>query len=253
MKFTVIIPARYGSSRLPGKPLMDICGKPMIVRVAEQSLNAGADRVVVATDDERIVESCGGCGAEVCLTSKEHNSGTERLSEVVEKLSLPDDEIVVNVQGDEPLIPGENIRQVASLLETTGAPMATLCVPIEGEEVFNPNCVKVIFNHHHEAIYFSRAPIPYERDNFRNGIKDAKDGHARHLGIYAYRAGFIREYVNMQPCALESIESLEQLRVLYYGKKIAVDYAETDPEVGVDTLEDLNKVRDIFAKKSIKG
>lgn len=249
MKFTVIIPARYASSRLPGKPLMDICGRPMIVRVVEQALQAGADRVVVATDDSRIEEACRDCGADVCMTSKDHNSGTERLSEVVEKLALKDDEIVVNVQGDEPLIPPENIRQVAELLDSSEAPMSTLCVPIEGEEVFNPNCVKVIFNHRHEAIYFSRAPIPYERDNFRAGNMEAKDGHARHLGIYAYRAGFIKEYVKMAPCALESIESLEQLRVMYYGYKIAVDYALSDPQVGVDTTEDLEKVREIFSEK----
>lgn len=249
VKFTVIIPARYASSRLPGKPLMDICGRPMIVRVVEQALQARADRVVVATDDDRIVKACEGCGADVCLTSKDHNSGTERLSEVVEKLGLPDDEIVVNVQGDEPLIPPENIRQVAELLDRTSAPMSTLCVPIEGEEVFNPNCVKVIFNHRNEAIYFSRAPIPYERDNFRANNMAAKDGHARHLGIYAYRAGFIKEYVRMSPCALEAIESLEQLRVMYYGYRIAVDYALSDPQVGVDTAEDLEKVREIFSKK----
>lgn len=249
MEFTVVIPARYGSSRLPGKPLMDVCGRPMVVRVAEQALRAGASRVIVATDDERIAAACAGSGAEVCMTSKDHNSGTERLSEVVEKLGIPDAGIVVNVQGDEPLIPPENIVQVAALLEETGAPMATLCVPIEGEEVFNMNSVKVVIGQNREAIYFSRAPIPYERDRFRAGDMSARQGHARHLGIYAYRAGFIREYVSLPPCALESIESLEQLRVLYYGRKIAVDYAAADPEVGVDTLEDLEKVREIFGRK----
>ena len=239
MKYTVVIPARYSSSRLPGKPLMDICGKPMIVRVAEQALKSGATRVVVATDDERIEKVCKELNLEVCMTSNEHNSGTERIAEVVTKLNLADDEIVVNVQGDEPLIPPANIEQTAKLLEETNAPMSTLCVPIEGEEVFDLNCVKVIMNTYKEAIYFSRAPIPFERNNFRNGDKSAKLGHARHIGIYGYRAKFIKEYINMEPCALEDIECLEQLRVLYYGKKIAVDFAIEDPLVGVDTAEDL--------------
>ena len=216
MKYTVVIPARYSSSRLPGKPLMDICGKPMIVRVAEQALKSGATRVVVATDDERIEKVCKELNLEVCMTSNEHNSGTERIAEVVTKLNLADDEIVVNVQGDEPLIPPANIEQTAKLLEETNAPMSTLCVPIEGEEVFDLNCVKVIMNAYKEAIYFSRAPIPFERNNFRNGDKSAKLGHTRHIGIYGYRAKFIKEYINMEPCALEDIECLEQLRVLYY-------------------------------------
>jgi 3-deoxy-manno-octulosonate cytidylyltransferase (CMP-KDO synthetase) len=249
MKYTVVIPARYSSSRLPGKPLMDICGKPMIVRVAEQALKSGASRVVVATDDERIEKVCKELNLEVCMTSSTHNSGTERIAEVVTKLSLADDEIVVNVQGDEPLIPPANIEQTAKLLEETNAPMSTLCVPIEGEEVFDLNCVKVIMNAYKEAIYFSRAPIPFERNNFRNGDKSAKLGHARHIGIYGYRAKFIKEYVNMEPCALEDVECLEQLRVLYYGKKIAVDFAIEDPLVGVDTAEDLEKVREIFSRK----
>ncbi|MGN1392936.1 MAG: 3-deoxy-manno-octulosonate cytidylyltransferase [Succinivibrionaceae bacterium] len=249
MKYIVIIPARYSSSRLPGKPLMDICGKTMIERVAIQALKSGASRVIVATDDERIEQVCKNISVEVCMTSADHNSGTERIAEVVNKLNLADNEIIVNVQGDEPLIPPENITQVASLLEETNAPMSTLCVKIEGEEVFDMNCVKVIMNANKEAIYFSRAPIPYERNNFRAGNMSAKDGHARHIGIYAYRAGFIREYISMPPCALENIESLEQLRVLYYGKSIAVDYAKKDPQVGVDTIEDLKKVREIIEKQ----
>ncbi len=248
MKFTVVIPARYSSSRLPGKPLMDICGKPMVLRVVEQALQAGAERVIVATDDERIATACKNSKAEICLTSKDHNSGTERIAEVVSKLGIADDEIIVNVQGDEPLIPPENIKQVATLLNDSEAPMATLCAHVEGKDVFDLNCVKVIMNAKKEAIYFSRAPIPFERNNFRAGINDAKEGHARHIGIYAYRAGFINQYINMPPCALEDIESLEQLRVLYYGEKIIVDYAQKDPLVGVDTLEDLEKVRAIVAK-----
>jgi|SRR5574344_47732 3-deoxy-manno-octulosonate cytidylyltransferase (CMP-KDO synthetase) len=251
MNYIVIIPARYSSSRLPGKPLMDICGKTMIERVVEKALKAGAQRVIVATDDERIANVCKIANAEYCMTSKEHNSGTERIAEVVEKLNLKDDEIVVNVQGDEPLIPPENILQVAELLANSEASMSTLCAKTSGEDVFNPNCVKVIMNEKGEAIYFSRAPIPYERNNFRAGNMAALEGHARHIGIYAYRAGFIRDYVKMEPCALENIESLEQLRVIYYGYKIAVDYAKKDPLVGVDTIEDLERVRDIFANKDV--
>lgn len=249
MKFTVVIPARYSSSRLPGKPLMDICGKPMIVRVVDQALQAGASRVIVATDDECIESACTDCGAQICMTSKEHNSGTERIAEVITKLGLPDDEIIVNVQGDEPLIPPENIEQVAALLASSSAPMATLCAEVSGKDVFDLNCVKVIMNANKEAIYFSRAPIPFERNNFRAGNMEAKDGHARHIGIYAYRAGFVNKYISLPPCALENIESLEQLRVLYYGEKIAVDYAKKDPQVGVDTMEDLERVRAIVATR----
>jgi 3-deoxy-manno-octulosonate cytidylyltransferase (CMP-KDO synthetase) len=253
MDFNVVIPARYSSSRLPGKPLLDICGMTMIERVARQALAANPKRVIIATDDERILEVCLKIdGVETVLTSKNHNSGTERIAEVCEKLNISDDEIVVNVQGDEPLIPPVNIHQVANLLDNTTAPMATLCVQIEGEEVFNPNCVKVIMNKNNEAIYFSRAPIPYERNNFRDGDKSAKLGHSRHLGIYAYRAGFIKQYLNMPSCVIEEAESLEQLRVLFNGYKIMIDYAKEDPKVGVDTQEDLEEVRKIIAQNSSK-
>ncbi len=248
MSYTVIIPARYSSSRLPGKPLLDICGKPMIARVVEKALLSGASQVIIATDNERIVQSCSNLGVKCCMTSVKHNSGTERIAEVIDQLQIADDEIVVNVQGDEPLIPPTNIAQVANLLATSDAPMATLCAKVSGEEVFNPNCVKVIMNHKHEAIYFSRAPIPYERNNFRSGNMEAKTGHARHIGIYAYRAGFVKQYVAYDPCPLEEMESLEQLRVLYYGGKIMVDFAKEDPLVGVDTAEDLERVRAIVAK-----
>lgn len=251
MDFTVVVPARYSSSRLPGKPLLDICGMTMIERVAHQALAAKPKRVVIATDDERIVKVTENIpGVETVLTGKEHNSGTERIAEVCEKLKFLDDEIIVNVQGDEPLIPPKNIHQVAQLLFNSQAPMATLCVAISGAEVFNPNCVKVIMNKNKEAIYFSRAPIPYERNNFKNNDMSATLGHARHLGIYAYRAGFIKEYLNMSSCIIEEAESLEQLRVLYHGYKIMVDYAFEDPKVGVDTMEDLEEVRKIFASKN---
>ncbi len=250
MHYTVIIPSRYSSSRLPGKPLLDIMGKPMVVRVAEQAVKGGADRVIVATDDARIRDAvlASGVKAEVCMTSPDHNSGTERIAEVVNVMKLSDQEIVVNVQGDEPLIPPENIAQVADLLECSQAPMATLCARVTGEDVFDPNCVKVIINHQGDALYFSRAPIPYERNNFREGNRQALRGHARHIGIYAYRVGFIRKYLTLPPCEIEAMESLEQLRVLYHGYRIAVTYAEKDPMVGVDTAEDLEKVRKIFSE-----
>ncbi len=164
----------------------------------------------------------------------------------MDKYKFADDDIIVNVQGDEPLIPPENVFQVASLLEKSNAGMATLCAQFSGKDVFDPNCVKVVINDKNEAIYFSRAPIPYERNNFNAGNRSAEKGHARHIGIYAYRAGFIRKYVSLAPCALEQMESLEQLRVLYYGYNIAVAFAEKDPMVGVDTAEDLERVRKIY-------
>lgn len=254
MRYTVVIPSRYASTRLPGKPLLDIMGKPMVVRVAEQALKGGAERVIVATDDTRIRDAvlASGVAAEVCMTSPDHNSGTERIAEVVNAVKLGDQEIVINVQGDEPLIPPENIAQVADLLECSQAPMATLCAQITGEDVFDPNCVKVVINYQGDALYFSRAPIPYERNSFRAGDMSAPRGHARHIGIYAYRVGFIRKYMTLPPCEIEALESLEQLRVLYHGYRIAVTYAETDPLLGVDTAEDLERVRKIFSEREKK-
>ena len=167
-------------------------------------------------------------------------------------MKLGDQEIVINVQGDEPLIPPENIAQVADLLECSQAPMATLCARVTGEDVFDPNCVKVVINYQGDALYFSRAPIPYERNSFRAGDMSAPRGHARHIGIYAYRVGFIRKYMTLPPCEIEALESLEQLRVLYHGYRIAVTYAETDPLLGVDTAEDLERVRKIFSEMEKK-
>ncbi|CAK4068511.1 3-deoxy-manno-octulosonate cytidylyltransferase [Vibrio sp. 16] len=250
MSFTVVIPARYQSTRLPGKPLADIGGKPMIQWVYEQAIQAGAENVIIATDDKRVESAVQGFGGQVCMTSPNHESGTERLAEVVELMAIPDDHIVVNVQGDEPLIPPSIIRQVADNLANCSAPMATLAVEIEDEaEVFNPNAVKVLTDKDGYAMYFSRATIPWDRDSFANENKEIKQPLMRHIGIYAYRAGFINTYINWQPTALEKIECLEQLRVLWYGEKIHVEVAKESPAAGVDTPEDLQVVRELIARR----
>lgn len=244
MSFTVVIPARYQSTRLPGKPLADIGGKPMIQWVYEQAMQAGAEQVIIATDDERVERAVKAFGGDVCMTSPDHESGTERLAEVVKLKNIPDDHIVVNVQGDEPLIPPSIISQVAHNLASCQAPMATLAVEIsDEEEVFNPNAVKVLADKDGYAMYFSRATIPWDRDNFANGAKNVVHPLMRHIGIYAYRAGFINTYINWEPTALEKIECLEQLRVLWYGEKIHVEVAKEAPAAGVDTPEDLEAVR----------
>lgn len=254
--FTVIIPARFASSRLPGKPLADIAGKPMIIHVLEKARLSGATRVVVATDNEEVKQAVEQFGGEVCMTSAKHNSGTERLAEVVETLNIPDDEIIVNIQGDEPLIPPVIVSQVAENLCKFKVNMASLAVKIhESAELFNPNAVKVLTDKDGYVLYFSRAPIPWNRDAFarlnsgelKQEELDLGDHYLRHIGIYAYRAGFIKQYVQWEPSALEQIESLEQLRVLWYGEKIHVELAKEIPAVGVDTAEDLEKVRAILS------
>lgn len=249
MAFTVIIPARYNSSRLPGKPLADIGGKPMVQHVYERAKQSGAERVVVATDDVRVEAAVQAFGGDVCMTSPDHESGTERLAEVVKLMGIDDDHTIVNVQGDEPLIPASIIAQVAENLQSSQAPMATLGVAIEHEaEVFNPNAVKVVTDQNGFALYFSRATIPWDRDAYANEPKSAaKQPLMRHIGIYAYRAGFINTYINWAPSALEKIESLEQLRVLWYGERIHVALAIDAPPAGVDTPEDLEQVRALLA------
>ncbi|WP_294833473.1 3-deoxy-manno-octulosonate cytidylyltransferase [uncultured Gilliamella sp.] len=252
MKFTVIIPARYASSRLPAKPLADIHGKPMIVRVMEQAKKSGATNVIIATDHQQVFDVVSSYGGEVILTSDKHNSGTERLAEVINYYQLADDEVIVNVQGDEPLIPPVIIDQVAENLVKYKTGMATLAVPIESvSEAFNPGAVKVVTDKDGYALYFSRATIPWERDRFAQMATDVNrqsigDFYLRHIGIYAYRAGFIRQYINWAPSSLEQIEMLEQLRVLWYGEKIHVAVAKQAPAIGVDTQEDLDKVRALF-------
>lgn len=243
VNFTAIIPARFASTRLPGKPLADICGKPMVIRVMEQAIQSGASRVIVAADHPDVVRAVQQAGGEVCLTRQDHQSGTERLAEVIEKYQFPDDHIVVNVQGDEPLIPPAIVKQVAENLAQSQARMATLAVPVtDVEEAFNPNAVKVVTDSQGYALYFSRATIPWERERFSKSLETIGDSFLRHIGIYAYRAGFIRQYVNWVPCPLEQIELLEQLRVLWYGEKIHVAVAKEHPTAGVDTSEDLVRV-----------
>lgn len=239
MAFVVVIPARYASSRLPGKPLADIAGKSMIERVYLQAKLSGASQVVVATDDARVEAEVLRFGGEVCLTSEAHNSGTERLAEVVSILKLAPDTVVVNVQGDEPFIPPSIIKQVATnLASQSKANMATLAVPIEtSAEVANPNVVKVVCDKENYALYFSRAVIPFDRDKqFSEQINSL---YRRHIGIYAYRAEFINRYVQWPASALEQIECLEQLRVLWHGEAIHVATALETPAVGVDTAADL--------------
>lgn len=245
--FTVIIPARYASTRLPGKPLADIHGKPMVVRVMEQAIKSGASRVIIATDHPDVAAAVIAAGGEACMTNPDHQSGTERLAEVIDTYGFSDDEIIVNVQGDEPLIPPEIIRQVAQNLQGSQANMGTLAVPIHSaQEAFNPNAVKVVMDKDGYALYFSRATIPWDRDQFAKSKETIGDTFLRHIGIYAYRAGFIRRYIAWDASPLEKIEMLEQLRVLWYGEKIHVAVAEKAPGAGVDTPEDLELVRQEF-------
>lgn len=244
MSFVAIIPARFASTRLPGKPLVDIHGKPMIVHVMARALESGAERVIVATDNDEVARAVQAAGGEVCMTRADHQSGTERLAEVIERYQFADDTVIVNVQGDEPMIPPVIIRQVAENLAKSAAGMATLAVPVEtAEEAFNPNAVKVVRDAEGYALYFSRATIPWDRERFNASRDTIGDHFLRHIGIYGYRAGFIRRYVSWQPSPLEQIELLEQLRVLWYGEKIHVDVAKALPGAGVDTPEDLARVR----------
>lgn len=250
LRYSVIIPARFASERLPGKPLLDIAGKPMIQRVYEQVRDLGAQRVIVATDHEDIKTVCEKVGAEVMLTSPNHPSGTDRLEEVVSALDFDEDEIVVNVQGDEPLIPAALIEQVAhNLAEHPEAGIATLCERIHDlDTVLNPNAVKVVFDEHGFASYFSRAPIPYAR-NALTEVPPRLSSQAeyyRHIGMYAYRVGFLRQYVQWLPSMTERVEKLEQLRALSNGVRIHIDLACQNPPTGVDTAADLERVRKQF-------
>lgn len=256
MSFTVIIPARYASTRLPGKPLLDIVGKPMLQHVFEQSCKSGAARVIIATDDERVEAAALAFGAEVCMTSADHSSGTDRLEEVANKLGFTDQQLIVNVQGDEPLIPPRNIDQVAGLLANcSAADIATLSEPIEEtSELFDPNAVKVVTDQQGLALYFSRAPIPWSRDAFSDIYQQATDLslpdisiYQRHIGIYAYRVGFLHRFVKWPPAPIEMSESLEQLRAMWNGVRIRVAQAEESPPPGVDTEADLQRVRELLS------
>ena len=245
--FTVVIPARFASTRLPGKPLQEIAGKPMIQHVWEQACKSSAQQVVVATDDARIVSACEAFGARVVLTRVEHNSGTDRLAEVASQLGLASDAIVVNVQGDEPLIPPAIIDQVAANLAAhPEAAIATLAEPIEDvTALFNPNVVKVSSDINGLALTFSRAPLPWARDALAQdrNVLPAGVPYRRHIGIYAYRAGFLHDFVAWGPCQLEDTECLEQLRALWHGVRIHVADALQSKKAGVDTAEDLERVR----------
>ena len=242
-RFIVVIPARFASTRLPGKVLLEIAGKPMVRHVHERALESGAERVIVAVDDERVARAVP--GAEACLTSVEHRSGTERIAEIVERLSLDPDTVVVNLQADEPLVPPVLIRQVARNLSTRPEThVATLCEPITSvDAVFDPNVVKVVRDDAGYALYFSRAPIPWHRAEFPRRDAWCEGAHFRHLGLYAYRARFVRRYVRRAPVPIEEMESLEQLRVLFSGGRVHVDLAAAAPGPGVDTEADLAAVR----------
>lgn len=248
--FSVVIPARFASTRLPGKPLQVIAGKPMIQHVWEQACRSGAQQVVVATDDARIVSACEAFGAQVVLTRAEHNSGTDRLAEVATQLGLASDAIVVNVQGDEPLIPPAIIDQVAANLAAhPEAGIATLAEPIDDvQALFNPNVVKVSADSNGLALTFSRAPLPWARDALARDrtVLPAGVPYRRHIGIYAYRAGFLHDFVAWGPCQLEDTECLEQLRALWHGVRIHVADAIESPPAGVDTPEDLERVRQLL-------
>jgi 3-deoxy-manno-octulosonate cytidylyltransferase (CMP-KDO synthetase) len=248
--FKVVIPARYQSSRLPGKPLLEIAGKPMIEHVYRQAEKSHAEEIIVATDDQQIYDVVNAFGGQACMTADTHQSGTDRLAEVVSIKQWADDDIIVNVQGDEPEMPAVLISQVADdMASHTDALMTTLSVPIENfDDVIDPNVVKVVTDQQGYAQYFSRAPIPWHRDDFNNGLNQPANLElfARHIGLYAYRAGFLKEFVNWSAAPTEKIESLEQLRVLWHGKKIHVSSAKAPPGIGVDTQADLDRVNELF-------
>lgn len=246
MQYSIVIPARFAATRLPGKPLREIAGKPLLQHVYECAQRTRANRIIIATDDARIQEVANGFDADVCMTSSEHRSGTLRTIEVIAKYGIDDEEIIVNLQGDEPLMPARCIDQVARLLaDNPDVKMSTLATPIlHDEAVFDPNIVKVVLNTRGQALYFSRAPIPWQQGDFNQGrVNPAyRDACLRHIGIYGYRAAYIKEYVALPPSPLEAIESLEQLRVLWHGGQIAVGLAEEVPGPGVDTESDLEEV-----------
>ena len=241
--FKIVIPARYNSSRFPGKPLALIADIPMVIRVYQQALKANAAEVMIATDDDRIARVCESHGAACCMTSSDHATGTDRIAEVAHLRQWQAEDIVVNVQGDEPLIPVSTIKQVAeNLHRVADASIATLSTPIvDTEEFEDPNNVKVVFDHRGMAHYFSRAPIPFNRD----GATLSPNAAFRHLGLYAYRVGFLQRYSQMSECQYESLEKLEQLRALWHGEGIHVDIAQELPGMGVDTPEQLALVESI--------
>jgi 3-deoxy-manno-octulosonate cytidylyltransferase (CMP-KDO synthetase) len=251
MPFKVVIPARYASSRLPGKPLLELAGKPMLQHVHERAMESGADAVVIATDDERIEAAARRFSADVCMTSTKHASGTERLAEVVDQKGWDDSVIVVNLQGDEPLMPASLINQVASdLASHTAATITTLAYPLESSDnETDPNIVKVVLDREGYALYFSRAPVPWHRDpGETGGGMEGVNPVLHHVGLYAYRAGFLKHFSELEQAPLEVFEKLEQLRALWHGFKIHVGITAEVPGPGVDTREDL-----LLAERLIRG
>ncbi|MBU1215275.1 MAG: 3-deoxy-manno-octulosonate cytidylyltransferase [Gammaproteobacteria bacterium] len=252
LSFKVVIPARFASTRLPGKPLLDIGGKPMVIRVAEQAAKSGAQQILIATDHSPIIDAAKANGFDACMTRADHASGTDRIAEVSLQQGWSDETIVVNVQGDEPLIPPQLISAVAQHLhDHSDCAIATACHPIHDEEAMrNPNIVKAVLNKHGNALYFSRAPIPWPRDAYAlNRPLPNEVGVLRHIGIYAYRAGFLKAYGQLAPAPIEQAESLEQLRALYHGYQIGVTVTPDAPPSGVDTEQDLLTARRIFESR----
>jgi 3-deoxy-manno-octulosonate cytidylyltransferase (CMP-KDO synthetase) len=249
-RFRIAIPARYGSSRFPGKPLIPLRGRPMIEHVWRRACATGADEVIVATDDERIARTAEAFGARVCLTAGDHASGTDRLAEVVARMEWDDRDAVVNLQGDEPLIPSSLLVQVAEALRRSpNAAMMTLMTPIEAENATDPNLVKVVTDRHGRALSFSRAAIPHQRDP----ATAPSWLYRRHIGIYGYRAGFLSTYTTLSPAPIERSEQLEQLRALWHGYAIGVVEADQVPEVGVDVPEDVERVEAALAGDATAG
>ena len=251
MSFTIVIPARYASTRLPAKPLKEIAGKPMLQHVYERACESEASDIIIATDDVRIKSAAKKFGARVCMTSVNHLSGTDRLQEVVSQLQLADDNIIVNVQGDEPLIPAQAINQVAkNLALMSSASMATLSEPITSVDDFrNPNIVKVVADINGKALYFSRAPIPWPRNHFASAnVQNLPNCFSaqRHIGIYAYRVALLNRFITWQPAPLEKMESLEQLRVIWNGETIHVAESIVPVPGGVDTEEDLARIKKLL-------
>ncbi|MBL7002785.1 MAG: 3-deoxy-manno-octulosonate cytidylyltransferase [Gammaproteobacteria bacterium] len=240
MGFHVVIPARLASTRLASKPLLDIHGKPMIQWVYENALKSNAESVIIATDDQSIVEVVNSFNGNVSLTRADHSNGTDRIVEVCEQQQWSDDTVIVNCQGDEPLMPFENLNQVAQLLNKYKAPMSTLHKSISATQAANPNQVKLVCAEDGKALYFSRSIMPFDRDG------DQSIDYYGHIGLYAYQVGFLKTYSTLAPCSLETIEKLEQLRALYYGYNIYSQLAVKEPGTGVDTQQDLDEVRKII-------
>jgi len=249
--YKIVIPARYGSSRLPGKPLIDLCGKPMIQHVWERAKDTGVQDIVIATDDQRIFDVAKAFGADVVMTAVDHENGTERIAEVAKIKGWADEDVIVNLQGDEPLIPKSLIETTAaSLINYPQAGMSSVCTPInDSADAFDPNAVKVVLDREQFALYFSRASIPWDRDGYKeeSGVMTSKMPVYRHIGMYGYRVTFLRQYDEMESCPLETTESLEQLRALWYGVKIHMSIIAEPPGHGIDTQDDVARVEAILS------